>query len=105
MSSFIAGMLVYVMVLTWFPWDRLPPGLEGGENLATILGMVIITRLWSLCSSGSTRVAGSGRHGSHCRNLALRSPLIWLSSTPLIRLFAYPRTKTQVPLNLSIADR
>ncbi|MGB7742957.1 MAG: hypothetical protein WBL41_09385 [Terracidiphilus sp.] len=102
---FIAGMLVYVMVLTWFPWDRLPPGLEGGENLATILGMVIITPalvfvlIWQYARRRvwPARLAFAG-------TLLYVPLLIWLSSTPLIRSFAYPRTKTQVPLNLSITD-
>lgn len=102
---FVAGIVVYVLVLTWLPWDKLPPGLEGGENLCATLGMAItapvlaFVLIWQYARRRvwPARLAFAGA--------LLYIPLvIFLSGTSLIRSFAYPRSKIQAPLQLSFAQ-
>jgi hypothetical protein len=38
----IAGMILFGIVLSWLPWDKLPITLSGEENAASALGGVII---------------------------------------------------------------
>lgn len=38
----IAGMILFGLVLSWLPWDKLPSTLSGEENVATGIGAIMI---------------------------------------------------------------
>lgn len=101
----LAAGLVYALMLSWIPWNKLPDGLEGGENLCTSLGMAIIAPalafilLWQYARrrAGPPRLVFGG--------ILLAIPLIILLSTaPFIRSIAYPLSKGSAPFRLSIAE-
>jgi hypothetical protein len=101
----LAGMFVYALMLSWIPWNKLPDGLEGGENLSTALGIAIIAPalvfilLWQYARRrpGLPRLVFGG--------ILLTIPLIiFLASTPLIRFIAYPTAKGSPPMRISIAE-
>jgi hypothetical protein len=101
----VAGMLVYAFLLSWIPWDKLPAGLEGGENLSTAVGMALIApalafvlawqyarrRVWP------ARIAFAGA-------LLLIPFIVFLSSTPLIHSIAYPHSPSPVPIQAAITE-
>ena len=101
----LAGMLVYTLALSWIPWNKLPDGLEGGENLSTALGIAIIAPalafivLWQYARrrAGPPRLVFGG--------ILLTIPLIiLLASTPFIRSIAYPQAKGSASFRLSVAE-
>jgi hypothetical protein len=101
----LAGMLVYALMLSWLPWNKLPDGLEGGENLCSSLGMAIIAPalafilLWQYARRRvwPPRLVFAG--------ILLVIPLIvLLSSAPFIRSITYPLAKVSPPLRLSITE-
>jgi hypothetical protein len=101
----LAGILVFALMLSSLPWDKLPPGLEGGENICSVLGMAIIApalafvlawqyarrRVWP------ARLVFAGA-------LLVIPLIILLSSTPLIRSIAYPHPSAPAPFQLAIAE-
>ncbi len=38
----LLGLLVFALVVSWLPWNRLPTTLDGQENLAGLMGMALI---------------------------------------------------------------
>jgi hypothetical protein len=101
----LAGGLVYALMLSWIPWNKLPDGLEGGENFCSTLGMAIIAPalafilLWQYARRRAwpPRLVFAG--------ILLVIPLIvLLSSAPFIRSITYPLSKGSPPLRLSIAE-
>ena len=101
----VAGMLVYAMMLSWLPWDKLPPGLEGGENICGVLGMALIAPALAfvLVWQFAQRRVWPAR--LVFASVLLVIPfMIFLSSTQFIRSTAYPRSTGAPPLQLSIAE-
>jgi hypothetical protein len=101
----VAGGIVYALMLTWLPWNKLPDALEGGENLCGSLGMAVIAPalafilLWQYARRRvwPPRLVFAG--------ILLVVPLIvLLSSTPFIRSITYPQTASSAPFRLSIAE-
>lgn len=101
----LVGMLVYTLMLSWLPWNKLPDGLEGGENLCSFLGMALIAPalafilLWQYARRRvwPPRLVFGG--------ILLAVPLIiLLASTPFIRSIAYPQAKGSPPIRLSITE-
>jgi hypothetical protein len=101
----VAGMLVYAFMLSWLPWDKLPAGLEGGENICSTLGFALIAPalafvlVWQFAQRRvwPARFAFAGA-------LLVIPFIILLSSTNFIRSAAYPRSTGALPLQLSIAE-
>jgi hypothetical protein len=101
----LAGGLVYALMLSWIPWNKLPDGLEGGENFSTSLGIAMIAPalafilLWQYARRrvGPPRLVFAG--------ILLALPLIGLlSSAPFTRSIAYRQVKGAPPLQLSIVE-
>jgi len=101
----VAGLFVFSLMLSWLPWSKLPPPLERGENICSILAMAIIAPaficvvLWQYARRRvwPARLVFAGA--------VLVVPLvILLASTPLIRLIAYPPSNSKSYLQLSMAE-
>jgi hypothetical protein len=101
----LVGMLVYTLMLSWLPWNKLPDGLEGGQNLCASLDMALIAPalafilLWQYARRRvrPPRLVFAG--------ILLTIPLIiLLASSPFIRSIAYPQAKGSPPLRISIAE-
>jgi hypothetical protein len=101
----IGAMAVYALAVTWLPWSKLPPALSGGETAGTAMGMAVTApalafvilwrykrrRVWP------ARLAFGGA--------LLAVPLVvLLACTPLIRSLAYPETKSNAPMQISMAE-
>jgi hypothetical protein len=101
----VVGIAVFYMMVSWIPWDKLPPGLEGGENVSSVLGMALIAPalafvlLWQF----ARRRVWPARLVFAAALLVV--PLvILLSGTPLIRSIAYPRLRTAPSFQLAISQ-
>jgi hypothetical protein len=101
----IAGIAIYALIVSWLPWDKLPPALESGETLGTILCMaaatpaLVFVLLWQYARRRAwpARLAFAG--------VLLVIPLIVvLACTPIVRSIAYPKARGQAPLHISIAN-
>jgi len=100
----VAGMMVYALVLSWLPWDKLPTALEGGENVSSLVGMFIIAPALAfvLVWQYARRRPWPARLAFGAALLVI--PLIiLLSSTPLVRSVAYPLSQGNPPITVSIA--
>jgi hypothetical protein len=100
----VAGLFVYGMMLSWFPWDKLPATFVGQENVASILGGAIIVPAlgFALVWQYAHRRVWTARMALGIA--AFTVPLVILiAPTPLMRAIAYPRSSGDTPMQLSIA--
>ena len=100
----VAGLILFGMMLSWLPWDKLPPALEGGENLATMLGAAFIVpaMVFALLWQYARRRVWLARLALGCAVVAV--PLtILVAPTPLVRSIAYPHHVGDAELQLAIA--
>jgi hypothetical protein len=103
----VVGLILAILTLTWIPFDKLPPGLSGGEDVASWIGFAILVPAMLL-----VLVWQFARHretpARWLFGLSLFAiPLcILLSSTPLVRNIAYPiaqPSSTVQPTQLQLA--
>jgi hypothetical protein len=101
----VVGLILAIMTLTWIPWDKLPPGLSGGEEVSTWIGfgilvpVMLLVLVWQFARHRETPARW-------LLGLSLLSiPLcIFLSSTFMVRSIAYPLPKASNPMQLILAD-
>jgi len=101
----VVGLILAIIALLSIPWDKLPNGLSGGEDVASWIGFGILVPvmalvlLWQFARHRETPARW-------LLGLSLLSiPLcILLSSTPMVRGIAYPLPHSSNPMQLTIAD-
>jgi hypothetical protein len=99
----IVGIALFAVLVSWLPWNLLPPTLAGGENVTTILmaAIVIPAMVFALLWQYARRRVWPARLVLGAAILAV--PLmIPIASTTLARSIAYPRVTGEPPMRLSI---
>lgn len=98
----VVGLILAFLALSWIPFDKLPDGLAGGEEVSGWIGFAILVPamalvlLWQFARHRET----PARWLFGLSLLAI--PLcILLSSTPLIRHIAYPVAQSSNPVQPS----
>ena len=101
----VVGLILAAVVLAWIPWGKLPDGLDGGEEVATLIGfgilvpVMVLVLVWQFARRRVTPARW-------LFGLSLLSiPMcILLSSTSIVRDIGYPQALAANPLQLSIPD-
>ena len=98
----IVGLALFVLVLTWLPWDKLTPTLSGEENVAaafaeaTVFGAFLFLIIWQYARRGILPARIAFALG------VLTIPIVMLvARTPMVRSMAYP-SKSLSGFQLSI---
>jgi len=98
----IAGMILFAIVLSWFPWDKLPPTLNGEENSAGLLGMAIVfgALLFLVVWQYARRGVWPARAALAVAVLTVPG-MILLAHVAMVRAMAYPvATSPEVQLTV-----
>ncbi len=101
----VVGLLVFAMVMSWLPWSKLPATLATQENVAGVIGSVMIVPAlaFALLWQYARRRVWPARLAAGAAVLIV--PLIVLiAPTDMIRSLAYEQPDGPTPLHLSIAD-
>lgn len=101
----VVGLILATVALTWIPWNKLPDGLAGGEEVGTLIGfgilvpVMVLVLVWQFARRRETPARW-------LLGLSLLSiPLcIVLSSASIVRRIAYPQAHAASPVQLSISD-
>jgi len=99
----IAGILLCAMMISWLPWNKLEAPLEGGENVASLLGggLLVLALAFVLLWQYARRRVWPARLA--LGGALLTIPLfILIAPSPLVRSIAYPRPTGAAPLHLSM---
>jgi hypothetical protein len=101
----VGALGAFALVLSWFPWDRLPVTLSGDENVATVIGGFLIVPLlaFALIWQYVRRRVWLARVALVLAALAV--PLTMrIASTEMVRGIAYPEAKAGPLLRLQTAS-
>jgi hypothetical protein len=99
----VVGIALFAVLVSWLPWNLLPPALAGGENVTSILmGAILVPAMvFALLWQYARRRVWPARLVLGAAVLAV--PLmIPIASTSLARTTAYPRVTGEPPMRLSI---
>jgi hypothetical protein len=101
----VVGLILAGVALSWIPWNKLPDGLTGGEDVASWIGFgilvpaMVLVIVWQFARRRETPARW-------LLGLSLLSiPLcILLSSTPIVRNIGYPHVLSATPVQFAITQ-
>jgi hypothetical protein len=99
----VLGLLLFALVLSWLPWNKLPTVLAGQENIASYLGAAIIipALAFALFWQYARRRVWQSRLFLLLAVIAI-PVIIEIATTSTFRNSAYPeRSSDQLPFHLS----
>jgi len=101
-----AEILVFVFVMTWLPWSKLPASLSGTENEASVIGfaMIVPALAFVLVWQYARRRTWLARIVVGAAVLSVPIVVVF-ASTPIARSLAYPRVHSSAPFNIWIENR
>jgi hypothetical protein len=98
----VGGLLLFIFVLSWLPWDNLPSTLAGEENIGTLIGAAVIipVLLLALVWQYARRTVWLPRLAIGVAVLVV--PFVMLMArTNFIRSVAYRSSETTPPFQIS----
>jgi hypothetical protein len=101
----VVGLLIFTLIMSWMPWDKLPTTLAGQESVATMIGaaMIVPALLFVLLWQYVRRRVWPARLAFGAAVMMV--PLtILIAPTPLVRSLAYARPDGAAPIRISIPD-
>jgi hypothetical protein len=99
----VGGLFIFGLVVSWFPWDKLPGTLIGQENIGTMIGAIftVPALLLALVWQYTRRTVWLARLAIGL--VALTVPVvILLANTSFIRSAAYSRSDGAPPFQISM---
>lgn len=101
----VGGMILYAIVVSWFPWDRLPATLSSQGDVATLLGGAIIlpALVFAFVWQYARRRIWLSRAAVATVMLAVPATIL-IAPTRFVRGIAYPHPSKGSPLTLTIPN-